>query len=129
MSRLQGDGTPPANRQRAFGGRGGQEPFEKLQKLIDQRGRISGGRGRKRGMLGQRRESFLIEIVFLEWILFFFSSFDKSFFNLIVTDGYNRVPTWLKVSNEGGQNATQNRCICYLTRHKATQLAYTSSIS
>jgi len=28
-----------------------------------------------------------MEIVVLEWILFFFPCLDKSFFNLIVTDG------------------------------------------
>src|SRR6266487_2948389 len=91
VSTLQGDWTPPADRRRAFWSRGGQEILEKLQELIDQRGRISGGRGRKGGMLWHRRESFLMEIVVLEWILFFFPCLDKSFFNLIVTDGWKLV--------------------------------------
>src|SRR6266487_3729649 len=93
VSTLQGDWTPPADRRRAFWSRGGQEILEKLQELIDQRSRISGGRGRKWGMLWHRRESFLMEIVVLEWILFFFPCLDKSFFNLIVTDGWKLVPT------------------------------------
>jgi len=32
-----------------------------------------------------------MEIVVLEWILFFFPCLDKSFFNLIVTDGWKLV--------------------------------------